>query len=90
MLRALKICALAALAMAAPYSALADDGQTYATLHAGEPALEAGKARIYFYRQSSLNGARRFPSHKGPLQIGVSLSGEACSRSRHSESHRSR
>jgi hypothetical protein len=53
----LKTCALAALMMAAvPVTAFAAAKDTYAVLHASEPAIGAGMGRIYFYREDGLLG----------------------------------
>jgi Protein of unknown function (DUF2846). len=42
--------------------AMAADTNTYATLHASEPAIADGQGRIYFYRESGLLGLTVQPS----------------------------
>lgn len=56
--------ALAALLLAAlpAAPAVARDDQTYAVLHASEPALAAGWGRIYFYREGGFAGAAVQPT----------------------------
>ncbi len=49
------LAALALVAMAVS-PAFGKDDTTYATLHASEPPLAAGMARIYFYRENGLMG----------------------------------
>lgn len=54
----LKKIALAALLLTASLpaaGAAAKDDQTYAVLHAGEPAIPAGWGRIYFYREGGID-----------------------------------
>jgi uncharacterized protein DUF2846 len=54
----LKMVAFAALVLAAfPVTNAVAADDTYAALHAGEPAVAADQARIYIYRKSSLMGA---------------------------------
>ncbi len=65
MFKSLKVCALAALVLAsAPVSAAwgSDKSQTYAVLHASEPAIPAGWGRIYFYREGGFAGAAVQPT----------------------------
>ncbi|HEY1630410.1 MAG TPA: DUF2846 domain-containing protein [Rhizomicrobium sp.] len=52
-----KFAFAALLLAAAPMSAALAADTTYATLHAGEPAVAADSGRIYLYRESSMMGA---------------------------------
>jgi hypothetical protein len=56
------LAALALVAMTAP--AISADKDTYAVLHASEPAIPDGFGRIYFYRDSSIMGALIQPEIK--------------------------
>jgi len=60
----LKTFALAAALLSAVpmQAALAAPSQTYAVLHASEPAIPAGMGRIYFYREGGLLGAAMQPT----------------------------
>jgi hypothetical protein len=76
MFRNAKIYALAVVALTAMpvSSAVAKDDQTYAILHASEPAIAEGQGRIYFYREGGLMGAAIQPT----IMIdGISAGGRA-------------
>ncbi|HEY2070327.1 MAG TPA: DUF2846 domain-containing protein [Rhizomicrobium sp.] len=52
-----KFALVAVMLSIAPMSAALAEDTTYATQHAGEPAIAADQGRIYIYRKSSLMGA---------------------------------
>jgi hypothetical protein len=68
------LVALAMMLMPLSPALAAHDEETYATLHASEPALATGMARIYFYRDSGIMGVAIQPT----IMIdGVSAGGRA-------------